>query len=179
MEVTVTTTPDLLLTTTEAHDYLNLDLAEPGLTLMMRGVQEKAEAYTGKSFTQRTIELKLDSVPADGVVRLPRFPVTSISSVKTLDESDVETTVSTSTYYLADDERLIFTTWPTLSRDYGGLLITYVAGAATSTPDAMKLGMLKALATIFENREDFVVGSSVAMLPDSSKTYFDGWRTLC
>ena len=179
IEVTVTTTPDLLLTTQEAADFLHLDSSEPELNALMRGVQEKAEAYVGKSFTERTIQLRLDSVPADGVVRLTRFPVTSISSVKTLDEFDNETTIATGTYYLAGEERLVFKTWPTLSRDYGGLLITYVAGAASSTPDAMKVGMLKALATVFEHREDFVVGSTVAMLPDSGKQYFDTWRTLC
>jgi len=187
METTVTTTPNLLLDIQEASDFLNLDNSDAELLQLMRGVQEKAEAYVGKSFTERTIQYRLDSVPHSGVVHLPRFPVTAISSVKTLDEADVETTIASSTYYLADSERLVFTTHPTIERDYGGLLITYVAGwdstdAATAKhepPEAVKVGMLKALSTIFEHREDFVVGSSVAMLPDVSKSYLDSWRSLC
>lgn len=178
-EVTVTTTPTLLVSVQEAADYLHLDSNEPELDNLLRGVQEKAEAYVGKSFTERTIELRLDEVPYEGVVSLPRFPVTSITSVETIDESDAKTTIGTSTYYMADNERLVFTTIPDVSRDYGGLLITYVSGAATSTPGAMKVGILKSLATIFEHREDFVVGSSVAKLPDSGKTYLDTWRSLC
>jgi uncharacterized phiE125 gp8 family phage protein len=113
VEVTVTTSPALLLSNQEAADYLHLDTSEPELNALMTGVQEKAEAYTGKSFTTRTIELRLDRLPGDGVVRLPRFPVTAITSVKTLTEADAETIISDSTYYMADDERLVFTTWPT------------------------------------------------------------------
>lgn len=179
IEVTVTTTPDLLLTVQEATDYLHLDASEPELNVLMRSVQEKAEAYVGKSFTARTLQLRLDMVPHDNLVHLPRYPVTSISSVKTLNEFDGETVIAAGTYYLADEERLYFKTTPDLSRDYGGLLITYVAGDKDKTPDAMKVGMLKALATVFEHREDFVVGSSVAMLPDVSKQYFNTWRSLC
>lgn len=186
-EVLVTTTPALFLDIQDAADFLNLDTSDAELLQLMRGVQEKAEAYTGKSFTERTIQLRLDAVPLDGVVHLPRYPVTAISSVKTLTEAGVETVIATSTYYLADQERLVFTAYPTLERDYGGLLITYTAGwdntdAATDSakpPEAVKVGMLKALATIFEHREDFVVGASVAMLPDVSKTYLDTWRSLC
>lgn len=186
-EVTVTTTPGLLLDIQEAADYLNLDTNDAELLSLMRGVQEKAEAYTGKSFTERTIQLRLDTVPLDGVVYLPRFPVTAISSVKTLTEANAETTILSSAYYLADYERLVFITYPTLERDYGGLLITYTAGwdstdSATDgakPPEAVRVGMLKALATVYEHREDFVVGSSVAMLPDVSKSYLDTWRTLC
>ena len=179
MELTVTTTPDLLMKTGEANEFLHLDAPEPELQLMMRSIQEKAEAYVGKSFTQRTIILKLDRIAVGGVVELPRYPVTSITSIATLDEDDVSTTVLASTYYMADERRLIFKEDPNITRDYGGLVITYVAGLASRTPDAMKTGMLKALSTIFEHREDFAIGTTVIRLPDQSKSYLDTWRSLC
>ncbi len=179
IQVEVTTTPALLLDPQEAKDFLNLDLNDAELMLLMRGIQEKAEAYCGRSFTTRTITYKLDMIGGDDVLTLPRGPVTSITSIETLDESDVATTIASSTYYMADNDRLVFTTAPDVQRDYGGILITYVAGLSTKTPDAVKVGMLKGLATLFEHREDFIVGSSVAMLPDVSKTYLDQYRVLC
>ena len=177
MQVRVTTAGSLLVTVQEAADYLNLDSNYPELDNLIRSVQEKAEAYVQKSFTSRTVELVLDQ--SKDVIELPRYPVTAITSVKTLDESGTETTIATSTYYLPDQRRLVFTTWPELTRDYGGLVITYTAGSASETPDAMKVGILKALSTVFEHREDFIVGASVAKLPDSSMSYFDTWRSLC
>lgn len=178
MELQVTTAGANLLTPLEAVDYLNLGSAGtyPELVPLIASVQELAEAYTGKSFTARTIQLRLDSV--DEVVYLPRGPVISITSVKTLTEADVETTISSSTYYMADDERLVFTTIPDVSRDYGGVLITYVAGASSRTPAAMKQGMLQALSTAFEHRED-MSGAGISALPQTSHRFFDTWARLC
>jgi uncharacterized phiE125 gp8 family phage protein len=179
MELQITTAGANLLNTQEAVSYLNLaDAGDyPELSTLIGSVQELAESYTGKSFTARTIQLRLDSV-AD-VVRLPRGPVISITSVKTLTEAGAETVISSATYYLADDERLIFTTVPDIDRDYGGVLITYVAGASARTPTAMKSGMLQALSTAFEHREDYVVGHTVTRLPETSHRFLDTWARLC
>ena len=176
MDLTVSTAGSLLLTTSEASDFLGLDdaVVYGELGTLMQGVQDAAEAYTGRSFTARTIELKLDN--AKEVIILPRGPVISITSVETLDTSDSATAVASSDYYLADDERLIFTGSPSLERDYAGLKITYVAGASSKVPQAVKTGLLKALATVFEHREDFVIGHTANNLPDHSKAYFDTWR---
>lgn len=178
IDVTTITAGSNLVSVQEAKDYLNLDADYPELVMLIKGVQEKAEAYCARSFTSRTLELRLDYLESD-VLTLPRYPVTSITSVKTLDESDVETTIASSTYYLADQERLVFTTSPEVQRDFGGLLIRFVCGDSTQAPSSIKAGILKAVSTVFENREDYVIGSAVSRLPDSSKTFFDTWRTLC
>lgn len=182
MRVEQTTTPALLVSVQEAQDYLNLDDNYPELDGIIRSVQELAEAYTARSFTERTIQLTLDDAP-DLVFELPHEPVTSITGIKTLSgsesASDAGTVIAASTYYLADDYRLVFTTTPDIQRDYGGLIITYVAGDKDKTPGAMKLGILKALSTAFEHREDYIIGGGVAMLPDNSKQFFNVWRRLC
>ena len=179
IQLTTDSAGALLLDISEVSAFLKLDDSHPELVQLIQGVQDKAEAYCARSFTARTLTLKLDKVPSNGVLELPMSPVTSISSVKTLAEDDTETTVLASTYYLADDYRLIFTTWPDLQRDYGGLAITYVTGDSSRVPDAVKVGMYKALSTIFEHREDFVIGSTVAMLPNESTTFLDSYRKLC
>lgn len=179
MDLQITTAGTNLVTTYEAASYLNLsELGDyPELDALISSAQELAEAYTGKSFTARTIQVRYDEVKE--VLYLPRGPVISITSVKTLTEAGVETTLSASTYYLADDERLIFTTIPDVSRDYGGILVTYVAGASTRTPAAMKTGILQTLSTAFEHREDYIVGHTVTRLPETSHRWLDTWARLC
>ena len=142
----------------------------------MESVQDLAEAYTKRSFTQRTYTLSIDKLK-DDILTLPRGPVQSITSIQVLDEADSATTFATSNYYLTGD-RIVFTDTPVLERDYGGLVITYVAGDSTETPPAMRAGLLKAMSTIYENREDFIVGTVVARLPETSHTFFASWMNL-
>lgn len=143
----------------------------------MESVQDLAEAYTKKAFTQRTYTLWMNNVGRYKYITLPMGPVQSITSVETLDESDVATAVSTSTYYLTGD-KLVFTDTPEIVRDYEGLKITYVAGDRSETPAAMRQGMLKALSTAYENREDFVVGQVVSTLPQDAERFLSTWMTL-
>ena len=179
IQLTTDAVGDLLLDPAEVSAYLNLDDNYPELVALMKAVQDKAEAYCGRSFTERTYTLKLDKVPDYGVIELPMSPVSSVSSVKTLTEAGAQSTFDSSNYYLADDYRLVFIEWPELDRDYGGLTVTYVAGSSSTTPDAVKAGMWKALSTIFEHREDFVVGTTVIQLPNASHTFLDSYRKLC
>ena len=179
IQLTTDTAGALLLDVAEVSAYLNLDDNYSELVQLIQAVQDKAEAYCGRSFTERTLTLKLDKVPNDGVLELSMSPVASITSVKTLTEAGVESTFDSSNYYLADDYRLVFIEWPDLDRDYGGLTVTYVTGDSAKTPDAVKVGMMKALSTIFEHREDFVIGNTVVQLPNASHTFLDSYRKLC
>lgn len=179
IDITVTTAGSRLLSVDEAKDFLRLSGDDPELTLLMDAIQEKAEAYCGRSFTAKTLQLRMDRLDGSDTVILPRYPVISITSVATLDEDDASTAIASSTYYLADQQRLVFTTVPDIERDFGGLLITYVSGAKAQVPGSIKAGMLRALSTVYENREDYVIGSTIASLPDMSKTFFDTWRDLC
>ena len=166
----------LLLNAQEVKDFLNLHLDEPELIPLMESVQDMAEAYTKRSFTTRSYTLTLDDVPGD-TINLPRGPVQSITSVQIIDEADAATAFDISNYYLTGD-RLVFIDTPILERDYGGLVINYVAGDSTETPPAMRAGLLKAMSTIYENREDFIVGTVVARLPETSRTFFASWMNL-
>ena len=166
----------LLLNAQEVKDFLNLHLDEPELIPLMESVQDLAEAYTKRSFTTRSYTLTLDDVPGD-TINLPRGPVQSITSVQIVNEADVATTFDSSNYYLTGD-RLVFIDTPILERYYGGLVINYVAGDSTETPPAMRAGLLKAMSTIYENREDYVIGSMVSQIPDSSLRFFSTWMNL-
>ena len=179
IQLTTDTAGDLLLDSSEVSSYLNLDDSYPELITLMKAVQDKAEAYCGRSFTARTLKLRLDEIPSDGIVELPMSPVTSITSVSVPNEFDDDLNVTATTYYMVDDYRLYFKELPETRRDFGGILITYVTGDATKVPDAVKVGMYKALSTIFEHREDFVVGTTVISLPNESKTFLDSYRKIC
>lgn len=108
-------------------------------------------------------------------LRLPLFPVASISSVKYLDTSEVEQTVSASDYRLQNDDLGAFVrfdddySFPSLNvNDRPAVYVTYVAGeAAADIPAAIKQGMLLLIGAWFENRENAAIGVSVAALPSS------------
>ena len=120
IQLTTVTAGDLLLDISEVSAYLNLDDSYPELVQLIQGVQDKAEAYCGRSFTERTFRLRLDEIPSDGVVELPSGPVTSITSVTLPNESDSELPVSSTTYYIADDYRLYFTESPEVTKGLRG-----------------------------------------------------------
>lgn len=81
-------------------------------------------------------------------IDLPFSPVASVTSIKTYDRADAETTVATTVYgvareriYLKDGQ-----VWPTNLRDYAGVKITYVAGYGAASVPAPIVEAIKACA---------------------------------
>lgn len=91
-------------------------------------------------------------------LRLPLFPVASITSVKYIDTSDVEQTVSSSNYVLRHDETGAFVlfdvdyAFPSVTDENGPRVnVTYVAGEA-SPPPAIKQAILLLVGHWYEER---------------------------
>jgi len=94
------------------------------------------EDFLGRAIVNTTYALHLLDWPDDNVIRLPRPPLSSVTSVKYYDTDSVQQTLSTSVYgtetvcqpglvYLKNGQ-----TWPTLEDEPKKLrvTITYVAG---------------------------------------------------
>lgn len=101
-------------------------------------------------------------------LRLPLFPVLSITSVKYVDTDGVEQTVDSANYVLLNDERGAYVefadgySFPALNVGSAAVRITYVAGygAASAVPQAIKQAMLLLIGHWYENREAVIVGTS-------------------
>lgn len=138
-------------------------------------VRKMAEHELGRSLITQTWELVLDAFPCDEI-RLARPKVQSITSIKYIDTSQVEQTVSALDYTL-DASTLpgwvkpaYDAEWPSDVLDSTNVVrVRFVTGYgdnATDVPAPIVAWMKIHLATLWKNRTAIVQGVSVAPLPD-------------
>jgi uncharacterized phiE125 gp8 family phage protein len=194
MAVRVVTPPSVEpITLDEAHDWIrdDGDSANDGvLGLLIKAMREYAETLTGRAFVQRTLELSCGAFwwNARCPLVLPYPPLVSVESVKYLDVDGEERTLGVDVYTVdADNDpgRIFLAyqrTWPATRCAHNAVRVRYVAGfppvAAdyrANIPACVKLWMHTRLATLFENREQLVVGESIADIPrDFADGLLDG-----
>lgn len=140
------------------------------LEIMISAVREQGENLTSRSFAPQTLEIMLDEFPS-WEIELPKGPVTSITSVKYIDEDGVEQTLVSGTDYVGDTDSLIAKVqpiyqgeWPDTYQQPNAVRVRYEAGWTASTvPDAIKQWMLVRVASLYAQRENHVVGSGVGI----------------
>ena len=153
-----------------------------------------AKEYLQKSLMNRTLKLSLDNIPfsdsilpnQEGIttgpfleyrqrsVNLPFSPLVSVSSVKTFDDSDNETTMASSRYYVdtaSNYGRVVLRTgetWDDMLRVANAIEITYVAGygsIATSVPAGIRQGIIVLASHYFENADMVIKGEGNSVIP--------------
>ena len=103
-------------------------------------------------------------------LRLPLFPVASITSVKYDDASDTEQTISGTNYALRCDDLGYYVefrdtySFAAISTVRPAVRVTYVAGEAAA-PDAIKCAMLLLIRHWFDNPTAVVVGVIAQTMP--------------
>lgn len=112
----------------------------------IRAARERAEHIMKRSIMPQTLELALDTFPADNDIELPMGKVASIESVKYINEAGAETTLSPSNYAL---DNYGITNWllladgatfPVTLPIANAVKVRYVAGYAdaNSVPSTIK-----------------------------------------
>ncbi|MBR1230209.1 phage head-tail connector protein [Bradyrhizobium sp. AUGA SZCCT0176] len=118
--------------------------------------------------------------------RLPLFPVISIGSVKYIDTSGVEQTVTSTNYTLKNDDLGAYvefiTTYalPSVGVEPAGVRVAYLAGYAdiagspktSSVPDNIKQGMFLLIRHWFDNPSAVNVGNIVNEVPMGAAALF-------
>lgn len=139
------------------------------ISALIVAARQRAEHLTGRALMPQTLELALDSFSR--VIRLPRPPLASVSSVKYLDVAGNLQTLDPSAYIVDDHSEpaclLASDAWPVTKAASNAVLVRYVAGYATAqaVPDTIKSWMLLCIGMLYANRESVVPGVSVAALP--------------
>lgn len=165
------------------------DSTHDTLVATCRGVAtEVVQRYLGRSLTNQTLKLSLDSVPyendgdfpiTEGLstgaymtriarhIYLPQPPLVSVTHIKTFNDSDTATTIATSKYYVdtsTDAGRVVLRTgetWGEMLRVANSMEITYVAGYGTSSgvvPMAIRQAIISMAVNYFENPEPILKG---------------------
>jgi uncharacterized phiE125 gp8 family phage protein len=161
------------ITLAEAKLHLRVDSTDDDtlITTLVVAARQGAEHITGRAIISQTLELALDEF--DDVIRLPRPPLVSITSIKYLNDAGVLTTMAEADYILdghSEPARITpayGTTWPTTRCQQNAVLIRYVAGYANAAavPQEIKQWMLLRIGMLYENRESVSAGVTLAELP--------------
>lgn len=191
MTITVVTAPAYEpINVAEAKRWLRIDTAVTDhdlvLTMLIKAMREDAENLTQRAFITRTLRLTLESWPvADrygAKFVLPYPPLQSVSSFQYRDTNGALQTLAADQYDVYDEyEPAIIVpayqvSWPSIRVQPDALQITYTAGYAPGSPSdeasnqevmpaLLRLWMEAKLATLFEQREQLVIGATVQKLP--------------
>lgn len=170
------------ITTAEAKTYLRItgSSEDTFIDTLIKTARMFCEEYTNRALISQTLVLTVDAYNEmadplwEGVktgpylnyyknyIDLPRPPVTSVTSVKTYDDDDTATTMSSTKYYVdtaRESARVVLRTgetFPTALRVANAIEVTYVAGyaSANAVPEPLKLGMYQIIAHLYEHRGD-------------------------
>ena len=154
------------------------------IVMLVRAMREYVEHMTGRALCSQTLELRLDEFPTNGgVIELPRPPLRSVTSIQYIDSSGTLQSLEVSPQgwqedFASEPGRVSPLTpssgWPDARSDeLGAVRIRYVAGYAAPNfiPRLVRLWMQSRVSTLFENREQLIVGTTVVPLP---RVYVDG-----
>ena len=137
--------------------------------------RQVAENATRRVFVTQTWEGRLDRFPRyDKGFEVPKPPLRSVSKIEYVDDDGVTQTLPSSDYQV-DVHSLqgrvapaFDKSWPTTRDDtLNAVIVTFEAGygAAAAVPQAIKQAMLLHIGTLYEHREDTVIGLNAVPLP--------------
>jgi uncharacterized phiE125 gp8 family phage protein len=168
------------ITLTEAKAALDISYTEKDtqITALIAAATTHLDGWTGvlgRALCEQTWRQSYDTFCQK--LRLPLFPVISVSSVKYTDTNGVEQTVSASNYSVLTDDlgthvRFVYNyAYPNVQQFLpAAVRVEYKAGYAdnagvSTVPDAIKQAMLLLVRHWFDNPSAAVIGATVAPLP--------------
>ena len=181
----------------DVKTFLRIDGTEDDaiLTSLIASARRMGEEYTKRSFITQTWQLVMDrflqrvisvppgfhvgptpsSVDGSSEINLSRLPVQQITSIKTTDSANVQTTVTPATYTLdpAGGRVLLNSgySWPTELRGMAAVEVMFIAGWSSSAtvPGPIKQAIMQHVAASYTNKV-------CADLPDGVKALYDPFR---
>ena len=166
-----------LISVTDAKSWLKIDTSDEDDL-----IQDLIDEVTSDIENNYQIPVKSKDVTAvwenfASAVPLPFQPVSSITTVKTIESDGTTTTLTVDEDYRLVGNRLLIDEICGYERPYNRtkLEVVYVS-AFDSVPNDVRLALKKAVLSNFEDRQDVVGGMSVSMLPNSSKKILSKYR---
>lgn len=154
------------------------------LMRLMQAATAAAERHTGRAFLTQTWRLTLDRFPLHEI-RLPRPPLSSVTSIVYTDEDGDEQTLTSSLYVVAADSHPGRITpvqnevWPSTYLEPESVRVTYVAGYGDDpedVPEEARQAVAMMAADWFRNRET-TTAESLRVVPMGARYLLDGLKT--
>lgn len=168
------------VTRTEVKDALDIGYTEKdtqidGLIAAATSYLDGWTGVLGRALCEQTWRQDFDSL-SPRCMRLPLFPVISITSVKYKDTTGTEQTISSSNYTLQTDDLGSYVQFlstyssPSLWTELPRASVTYKAGyadngSASTVPEAIKQAIYLMTRQWFDNPTAAVVGQTVERMP--------------
>ena len=164
---------------TEAKAHLRVRDGETSqdalIEMMIAAARQYAEIYTHRAFVTQQWRMTLDAFPNCPLL-LQKSPIQSVDSIIYTDMAGSTQTIVQGTDYVTDldSEPGRITppfgrVWPIPLPQIAAVRVTFTAGYGEpdAVPDGIKTWIKLRVGSLFENREDFIVGTRlvVAQLP--------------
>lgn len=137
------------------------------LAAWITAARERAEHYAGRTFADSTLEVAYADFPANGQpLVLPVGPADTVTYIQYDDQDGNAQTLDSAVYALSPygPARVVYLAegddWPETSGGIDCVRVRYVS--RTDCPQAAKSAMLLAVGHLYENRQEVIVGPSVA-----------------
>lgn len=159
------------ITRVEAKAQLVVDHSDDDayIDALIGAATTAVEQMTGRPLITQTWAMSFQNPPA--LVRLPKLPVQSVSSIAYFDRDNASQTATVSDFYLMKDDEKAWlepksgSVWPqTYDRD-DAITVTFVCGygGASDVPSPLSHAIKMLVSHWYENRE--VIGDRVLELP--------------
>lgn len=160
------------VTLAEAKSYLNVDYTswDTLIGTLISSARTSLERFTGSTFATKTLVATYQQVSDN--IDIPYGPIQSVTSVKSIDDAGVKTTL------VAGNDYVITGNSFKNIRFFGvntPIEIEYVAGY-TSLPSDLKVAILKQVGMDFEYRENVMDSSQVVELSNGAKQLAQSYR---
>jgi len=163
----------------DMQDWVRLDQTEDQqlVTALAAAGRQYVETAAKLTLIQTTYQVSFDNFDYCRGMKLPRRPVTAVSSVTYIDQSGNTQTLDPSQYYV--DTKSVWTriipasnqVWPqTQPGRSSAVTVTFTAGTSTTAAgvsELAKLAIKEWAAAQYENREAVNTGKTGAILPHS------------
>ena len=180
MSLTLVTAPTVEpITLQEAKDHLRVDGATDDalISALIQAARQHIDGrdgWLGRALMTQTWDYTLDEFPDTDYIPLPLAPVQSITSITYTDTNGASQTFSSANYALGAD-----LAWqPRVNLGYGlswastrgvpdAVKVRFVAGYANAAdvPGPIKAALLLTVGELYEQREESVIGPTVARVP--------------
>jgi uncharacterized phiE125 gp8 family phage protein len=166
--ITAPTTEPVSLSDAKEHLVISDSLHDDLITSAIKAAREWVEQYLGKCLINQTWELALDDFPEE--IELIKLPVSSIDSIKYIDQDGAEQTITATNYGIDDYSPRHWVipvsgySWPVPLDSANAVKVRYVAGygSASDVPGPIVQAIKLLIGDFMENRENTIVGVSVS-----------------
>jgi len=163
----------------KAHCNIAHDLDDDLISSLITATRQYGEHLTQRAWGEKTIKIHMDKFPCNGAsIELPFPPTMSIDSITYNDEDGTEIELASIDYFLAYG--LVWSampayglSWPETRGFADDLRVVYTTGY-TTLPESLKAWLKTRVAGMYEQRENFVIGTGGLAASAMPRDFVDG-----